>query len=64
MAQLKKGDKAPDFSLTDQQGTTVKLSDYKGKNCLFIFIPRQIHPDVPNRHAVSVTRCSTSIASK
>ena len=31
MAQLKVGDKAPAFSLEDQQGKTVKLADFKGK---------------------------------
>lgn len=28
---LKVGDKAPDFTLTDQHGNTVKLSDFQGK---------------------------------
>ena len=30
-ATLKVGDKAPDFSLPDQTGKQVKLSDYAGK---------------------------------
>jgi peroxiredoxin len=30
-AALKVGDKAPDFSLPDQTGKQVKLSDYAGK---------------------------------
>jgi len=30
-AELKIGDRAPDFALPDQQGQVVKLSDFKGK---------------------------------
>ncbi len=30
-AQLKVGDKAPDFTLPDQNGKQVKLSDFLGK---------------------------------
>lgn len=30
-ASLKVGDKAPDFELPDQNGNTVRLSDFKGK---------------------------------
>ncbi len=30
-AELKIGDRAPDFSLPDQNGQVVKLSDFKGK---------------------------------
>jgi peroxiredoxin Q/BCP len=44
MAQLKVGDKAPAFSLEDQQGTTVKLSDFKGQKLLIYFYPKASTP--------------------
>jgi thioredoxin-dependent peroxiredoxin len=37
---LKKGDKAPDFKLPDDSGKTVKLSDFKGKNVVLYFYPK------------------------
>ena len=40
MGKLKKGDKAPDFALTDQNGATVKLSDYLGRKLLVYFYPK------------------------
>ena len=40
MAILKAGDKAPDFSLTDQNGDTVKLSQFKGGKLLVYFYPK------------------------
>ncbi|MBA3634563.1 MAG: redoxin domain-containing protein [Acidobacteria bacterium] len=33
---LKIGDAAPDFSLTDTDGNTVKLSDFKGKKSVVL----------------------------
>jgi mycoredoxin-dependent peroxiredoxin len=33
------GDKAPDFSLKDQQNNTVTLEDLKGQKALVVFIP-------------------------
>jgi peroxiredoxin len=33
------GDSAPDFQLTDQHGTPVKLSDFRGKKVVLIFYP-------------------------
>lgn len=44
MAELRKGAKAPSFSLQDQDGKTVKLSDYKGKKLLLYFYPKADTP--------------------
>jgi len=40
MAMLKKGDKAPAFNLTDQDGRHVKLTDFRGKKVLLYFYPK------------------------
>lgn len=40
MAKLKVGDKAPEFELSDQNGKTVKLTDYLGKKVLVYFYPK------------------------
>ena len=38
MSKVEINDKAPDFTLEDYQGETVKLSDYQGeRNVLLIF---------------------------
>lgn len=34
------GDKAPDFTGKDQQGNTIKLSDYAGKKVILYFYPK------------------------
>lgn len=34
------GKKAPDFALPDQDGKTVKLSDFKGKRVILFFYPK------------------------
>jgi len=44
MAQLTVGDKAPAFSLQDQQGNTVKLSDFKRQKLLIYFYPKANTP--------------------
>jgi len=38
------GKKAPDFTLTDQDGNTHKLSDYKGKKLVLYFYPKDDTP--------------------
>jgi peroxiredoxin Q/BCP len=44
MAQLSSGDKAPAFTLLDQSGDKVKLSDYKGRKVLVFFYPKADTP--------------------
>ncbi len=41
---LQPGDKAPDFSLPDGNGTIVNLSDLKGKRVVLYFYPRDNTP--------------------
>ena len=44
MTKLKAGDKAPEFSAKDQDGNTVKLSDFKGKKLVVFFYPKASTP--------------------
>ena len=44
MATLKAGDKAPDFTATDQNGKTISLADFKGKNVILYFYPKDDTP--------------------
>ncbi len=41
---LEIGKKAPDFSLLDQDGKPVKLSDHKGKKVVVFFYPKASTP--------------------
>lgn len=41
---LSEGDKAPAFTLPDQNGETVKLSDLKGQTVVLYFYPRAATP--------------------
>jgi peroxiredoxin Q/BCP len=41
---LKPGDKAPAIRLSDQSGTTVKLTDFKGRKVLVFFYPKADTP--------------------
>ncbi|MHC4165787.1 MAG: thioredoxin-dependent thiol peroxidase [Planctomycetota bacterium] len=44
MAQLKVGDKAPDFALKNQNDEEVALSDFEGKKLLLYFYPKADTP--------------------
>jgi|SRR6218665_4514 len=41
---LKKGDKAPDFKVKDQDGKVVSLKDFKGKKLVLYFYPKDDTP--------------------
>ena len=41
---LKVGDQAPDFSLPNQDGKNISLSDYKGKQLVIWFFPKANTP--------------------
>ncbi|MCD8741683.1 thioredoxin-dependent thiol peroxidase [Mucilaginibacter roseus] len=44
MATLAIGDKAPDFDAKDQNGKAVSLADFKGKNVILYFYPKDDTP--------------------
>jgi len=45
LAEIKEGDKAPDFSLPSSEGSTVNLKDFKGnKNIVLYFYPKDDTP--------------------
>ena len=44
MPLLNVGDRAPAFSLSNQDGQTIRLADLQGKTVLFWFYPRADTP--------------------
>ena len=44
MTELKEGDKAPAFKAKDQDGNTISLADFKGKNLVLYFYPQDDTP--------------------
>ncbi len=41
---MKAGDKAPSFTLKDQDGNEVKLADFKGRPVVLFFYPKADTP--------------------
>ena len=44
MSELKEGDKAPEFTANDQNGNQVSLSDFRGKDIILYFYPKDDTP--------------------
>jgi len=44
MNTLKQGDKVPDFTVNNQDGNSVSLSDFKGKKLVIFFYPKASTP--------------------
>ena len=42
--QLKEGNKAPDFAVTDAEGNTIRLKDLRGKKVVLYFYPKDDTP--------------------
>lgn len=61
MPQLKSGDQAPEFALTDQQGQMVRLTDYKGEKILLFFYPKALTSGC-TKQACSVRDARTELA--
>ncbi len=45
---LKEGDKAPDFTATDQDGNKISLKDFKGRKVVMYFYPADDTPTCTN----------------
>jgi thioredoxin-dependent peroxiredoxin len=63
MSELKIGDKAPDFSLINQNSETVTLSKLKGKKVLVYFYPKADTPGC-TKQACSIRDTSQSLNQK
>ncbi len=63
MDTLKQGDKVPDFSVNDQDGNKVSLSDYKGKKLVVFFYPKASTPGC-TAEACNLTDNYTELQSK
>ena len=61
MSHLNVGDSAPEFSLVNQEGNPVKLSDFKGKKLLLYFYPKADTPGC-TKQACSIRDARTELA--
>ncbi len=61
MNKLQKGDRAPDFTLEDQSGKKLSLSDYRGKKVLLYFYPKADTPGC-TKQACSVRDASEELS--
>lgn len=61
MAKLSVGDRAPAFSLKDQNGTRISLSDFKGRKLLLYFYPKADTPGC-TRQSVCVRDATAELA--
>ncbi|MEY3200116.1 MAG: hypothetical protein RJA13_2074 [Bacteroidota bacterium] len=52
MKHLKVGDKAPEFSGTDQNGATISLNDFKGKKLAIYFYPKDKACNIRDNYAL------------
>lgn len=41
---MQEGDAAPEFALLNEEGTTVRLGDYRGKPVVLYFFPKASTP--------------------
>jgi peroxiredoxin Q/BCP len=62
MAKLNVGDKAPDFSLPDQNNRMVSLSDFEGQKLLLYFYPKAETPGC-TRQAISIRNAAEDLHS-
>ena len=61
MTRLEAGDKAPPFSLRDQEGTETSLTDFRGRKLLIYFYPKADTPGC-TRQSCSVRDAMETLA--
>jgi thioredoxin-dependent peroxiredoxin len=61
MQRLDVGDQAPEFTLADQEGKIVKLSDFRHKKLLLYFYPRANTPGC-TKHACQIRDARAELA--